>query len=232
MPRRSGGRSQMMQLSEFRDLIEIMPVSFQASTSKRSTWEKHLLENNKASEALRSILDAFGPKDMIILSRRDLLYLARKSSLERFVMATIVWGYTSGGRGKNVANLMSDLAELTGLLSEARDHEIADWKKHYEAVETIKGIGLSTYSKFLNFLSVKVDGDQALILDDRIIRVLSQDVWQELCVLRELSKNPVRSYPKYLKEMRRIANSLEVSAEALEFFLFEFGLNLKSQSTR
>jgi len=93
----------MMQLSEFRDLIEIMPVSFQASTSKRSTWEKHLLENNKASEALRSILDAFGPKDMIILSRRDLLYLARKSNLERFVMATIVWGYTSGGRGKNVA---------------------------------------------------------------------------------------------------------------------------------
>ena len=185
----------------------------------------------KASEALRSVLDEFGPKD-IVLSRRDLHDLAHKSSLEQFVMATIVWGYTSGGRGKNVANLMIDLTQLTGLLSEARDHEIADWEKHYEAVETIKGIGLSTYSKFLNFLSVKVDGDQALILDDRIIRVLSQDVWQELCVLRELSKNPVRSYPKYLKEMRRIANSLEVSAEALEFFLFEFGLNLKSQSTR
>src|SRR5437870_6491993 len=135
MRRRSGGHSQMMQLSEFRNLIEMMPVSYQASTSKLSTWEKHMCESNNASEALRSVLDAFGTKDKIILSRRDLRELAHKSNLEQFVMATIVWGYTSGGRGKNVANLMSDLAELTGLLSEARDHEIADWKRHYEAVE-------------------------------------------------------------------------------------------------
>ena len=232
MRKRSGGHSQMMQLSEFRNLIEIMPVSYQASASKCSTREKHLRESNKASEALRSVLGVFGTKDMIILSRRDLRDLAHKSNLEQFVMATIVWGYTSGGRGKNVANLMSDLAELTGLLSEARDHEIADWKKHYEAVERIKGIGLSTYSKFLNFLSVNVHGDQALILDDRIIRVLSQGVWQELGALRELSKNPVRSYPSYLIEMNSVADSLRVSPEALEFFLFEFGLNLKPQSSR
>jgi len=57
MRRRSGEHNQMMQLSEFRNLIEIMPVSYQASTSKCSTWEKHMLESNKASEALRFVLD-------------------------------------------------------------------------------------------------------------------------------------------------------------------------------
>ncbi len=48
----------MIQISEFRDLIAIMPVEYQASTSKRSTWEKHM-GSDKASDALRSVLMRF-----------------------------------------------------------------------------------------------------------------------------------------------------------------------------
>ena len=221
----------MIQLSQFRDLIAIMPVDYQASISKRSIWEKHMT-GSKAGRALRSVLDAFGTKDRVTLSRSDLRGLANKPDLERFVMATIVWGYTSGGRGKNVANIMSDLAELTELLSEARDHEIAGWKKHYEEVEEIKGIGLSTYSKFLNFLSVEVHGYAALILDDRIIRTASEGLWKDLAPLRGLSKaNAVRRYPCYLECMHSAANGLGVLPEAVEVFLFEFGLSLKPPST-
>lgn len=221
----------MIQLSEFRNLIAIMPVEWQASTSKCSTWNKHM-SGNKASEALRSVLDAFGTRDSVILSRSDLYELARKPDLAEFVMATIVWGYTSGGRGNNVADLMDHLDDLIQLLSEARTQQVAEWKPHYKKmVESTKGIGLSTYTKFLNFLKVKVHGHLALILDDRIIRVASQGAWKELARLRVLSKsNAVQSYPNYLMEMQQIANGLEVSPEALEFFLFEFGLTLKPRA--
>lgn len=116
----------MIQLSEFRNLIAIMPVEWQASTSKCSTWNKHM-SGNKASEALRSVLDAFGTRDSVILSRSDLYELARKPDLAEFVMATIVWGYTSGGRSNNVADLMDHLDDLIQLLSEARTQQVAEW---------------------------------------------------------------------------------------------------------
>jgi hypothetical protein len=145
-------------------------------------------------------------------------------------MATIVWGYTSGGRGKNIANLIKEFDELTELLSEIRTQTIPAWNIHYEKVKKIKGIGLSTYTKFLNFLSVEVQGHTALILDNRIIRVTRQGIWKELAPLELSNSNAVRCYPCYLKHMHSAANSLKVSPEALEFFLFEFGLSLKRPS--
>jgi hypothetical protein len=222
----------MMKLSKFRNLIANMPVQYQTSTSKRTTWEKHM-SGNRASDALRSVLDAFGTTGLVTLSRSDLRSLADEPDLAQFVMATIVWGYTSGGRGNNVKNLMCNLEHLTELLSEARTQTVTEWIDHYRKVRRIGGVGLSTYTKFLNFLSVKVHGYAALILDDRIIRVANQGIFKELDPLRGLSNsNRVSRYPNYLMEMHSVAKSLEVSSEALEFFLFEFGLNLKSSSSR
>ena len=187
--------------------------------------------NDKASDALAFVFDTFGTTDKVTLSRSDLRGLADEPNLARLVMATVVWGYTRGMRGNHVKNLINDLDALTQLLSQARAAPITDWKKHYLNVKTIGGVGPSTYTKFLNFLSVKVHGHSALILDDRIIQVASQGNWKELAPLRRLSNsNAVDLYPNYLVEMHSVANSLEVSPEALEFFLFEFGLNLKPLS--
>jgi len=96
-------------------------------------------------------------------------------------------------------------------------------------VTPIKGIGPSTYTKFLSFLSVQVQGHAALILDDRIIRVANEGIFEELRPLKNLShkKNADVSYPDYLRCIHDIASQLSVSPEQIEFFLFEFGLNLK-----
>jgi hypothetical protein len=158
----------------------------------------------------------------------DLRGFASKQDLTNFVMATIIWGYTSGMRGNHVRNLIRHLGPLTLLLAEARTQPVMDWSTHYEKVRPIAGIGLSTYTKFLNFLSVQVHGHAALILDDRIIRIANQSVFDELSPLRGLNNsNAARSYPSYLMCMHNVASSLDVAAEALEFFIFEFGLNLK-----
>ncbi len=134
-------------------------------------------------------------------------------------MATIVWGYTSGGRGKNVANLMSHLDDLTQLLFEIRTQPVAEWNSHYKKVKSIKGVGLSTYTKFLNFPSVEVQGHAALILDDRIIRVASQGTWKELARLHELSKSSAdRLYPRIWRKCTGLLIVLTSRRKPLNFF--------------
>lgn len=97
----------------------------------------------------------------------------------------------------------------------------------------MKGIGLSTYTKFLNFLPAQVHGYDALILDDTIIRIASQGVFERLAPLRDLKRlKAADSYPSYLKCMHRVATDLGVRAEVIEYFLFVFGLNLKSPSRK
>lgn len=195
-----------MELSQFRDLVANMPVSYQASTSKRSTWDPYRGASDAAGGALRSI---FRAGNEVTISRNDLRGLASKPDLAQFVMATIVWGYTSGMRGKNFPNLIPHLGTLTQLLAQARTQSVADWSTHYAKVKPIAGIGLSTYTKFLNFLSVQVHGHAALILDDRIIRIANQSVFDELAPLRGLNNtNAARSYPSYLMCMHSVASSL------------------------
>ncbi len=189
-----------MQLSQFRNLIAVMPVDYQASTSKRSTWEKHILERKRANEALLFVLDTFRTSDKVTLSRKDLRGLAKEQDLAHFVMATIVWGYTSGGRGNNVRNLIEQFNPLTRLLAEVRDQRIAEWNNHYEKVKRIKGLGLSTYTKFLNFLNVRVHGHAALILDRRIIQVATQNTFPEFTSLELSNSNNVDRYPSYLEQ--------------------------------
>jgi len=223
----------MMQLSEFKNLIANMPVPYQAFASQRTTWAPHIDGNDEAGNALRTI---FGNSVEVTLSRSDLRSLASKQDLAEFVMATIIWGYPGGMRGNHVKNLIGHLGTLMRLLATAKAQPIADWDQHYANVGPINGIGLSTYTKFLSFLSVQVQGHSALILDDRIIRVANQEIFEDLMQFRNLNyHNAAHSYPEYLQCLSEISTRISVSPEQIEFFLFEFGLNLKpppAQRTR
>lgn len=216
----------MMKLSQFRSLIANMPVAHQAFTSKWPIWASHENRNSIAGDALRAI---FGKSPEVTFSRSDLRSLASKPDLAQFVMATIIWGYPRGMRGNHLANIISHLSSLTQLLSDARAKPVTEWGTHYAKVRPIVGIGLSTFTKFLSFLSVQVQGHTALILDDRIIQVANKDIFEELAPLQKLnSYNAPHSYPQYLECIHRLAENLEVSPENIEFFLFEFGLHLKA----
>lgn len=219
-----------MRLSDFADLISHMPVSKQAFTSKRSTWSAHLQRRDVAGTALKSILDAYcKDSEDIFLSRGDLRDLAVRTDLAEFVIATIIWGYPRGMRGNNLSNLISRLKTLCGLLAHARSNPISDWSSHYERVRPIQGVGLSTYTKLLYFLSANVEGHEALILDQRIVEVAQQNLFEELTSIRGLtSANAAKRYPEYLKCMNDVASQLSLPPDKVEFFLFEFGLHLKS----
>jgi hypothetical protein len=154
-----------MRLADFADLIANMPVANQAFASKRSTWSTHMNDKDGARGTLQAVFDAYNmDSENIFLSRSDLHDLALKPHLAEFVMATIIWGYPRGMRGHNFKNVTSHLDVLCQLLSGARSRPIFDWISHYENVRPIHGIGLSTYTKLLHFLSATIEGHRALIL--------------------------------------------------------------------
>jgi hypothetical protein len=211
-----------------------MPVSNQAFASRRSTWSGHINGKDGAAAALQAVFDAYSvDSDNIFLSRSDLRDLALKPHLAELVMATIIWGYPRGMRGHNLRSMTSHVDALCQILSDVRSCPISEWISHYEIVRPIPGIGLSTYTKLLYFLSATIEGSEALILDQRIIDVAEQNLFEELASIRGLtSVNASRLYPRYLECMEDAASRLSLPPEKIEFFLFEFGLHLKPHNDR
>jgi hypothetical protein len=223
-----------MRFRDFRAVIANLPTPYQSATSEPEKWEPWISQNTRIGIALRSIFKDFGTKDgkQACISRSDLGRLGREPQLERFVMATILWGYESpaGMRGDNFSNFAPHLSVLTKLLHGARSTPISDWESHFAKVTPITGIGLSTFTKFLTFLSVKVHGYSALILDDQIVQVLQRghEVFVELNPLRNINdSNKHRMYPQYLGCIHQIATELRVPANNIELFLYKFGGDLK-----
>ncbi len=214
-----------MRLVDFVPLISNMPVGNQAFASKSSTWSPYDQGQDLAGAALRSV---FGGSNEVFLSRSDLRMLALKDELAEFIIATAIWAYPGGMRGHNFASLVYHLRDLSQLLKLARSEPISDWLSHYDRVKPIKGVGLSTYTKLLHFLSVEVQGHTAEILDQRIIDVARSKVFDELASLKDLRPdNAPQNYLEYLECLQNLGKQLSVPTENIEIFLFEFGLHLK-----
>ena len=215
-------------MQRFKNLINAMPENEQAFTSKKETWNKYLNEDTSVSKILKSL---FGDNDEVEISRYDLFNYAKQKDLNGFVVATLLWGYPSGMRGNHFSNITNEMESLIKVLNEAK-LGVKDWPLHYEKVKDIRGLGLSTYTKYLYFLGVKVKGYPALIFDDRIIRTMNKGLFTEFESLNKVkSHNAVGNYPAYLKNMDEVANKLGLKHGKLEMFLFEFGLNLKLINT-
>ena len=210
-----------MRLSDFTALIAQMPTRYQSFTAKRVTqnWLNILHREDRAGAAMCQL---FGEQESVELSRSDLRVFARQESLDCFVMATLLWGYPDGMRKTWASDISDNLLALTSLLNEARQG-IANWRPHFARADAIRGLGLSTYTKFLNFLSVNVSGHTALILDMRISDVAIAGEFEEFT-----GDYSSKTYPAYLETMHSITADLKVEAESLEFFLYEFGGNLKN----
>ncbi|MGB2640243.1 MAG: hypothetical protein WAN32_14940 [Candidatus Acidiferrum sp.] len=208
-----------------------MPLESQAFTAKRANWESHLAREGRAGKALAVI---FGASEKVTISRRDLRNYAAGSDLDKFAMATILWGYPRGMRGNHVSKIAERFETLVKhLTATARIRSVEDWPAQYREVDELSGVGLSTYTKFLTFLSIKIHSFSALILDERIVRIIGDRIFDELNVLGgKRPHNPQDWYPDYLSCLHELASSFGVSSEAIEFFLFEFGLNLKQPDVR
>jgi len=114
---------------------------------------------------------------------------------------------------------------INDILNCVSKNGISDWNLHYEEkIKPIKGLGPSTYTKFLYFMKASIEGQQALILDKQLIEVFKKNLFKEFNNLKSISESKqISMYVCYLKAMEKIG----IDLGKLELFLFMFGKNLK-----
>lgn len=208
-----------MNIQNYTQLIQSLPVADQAFIVKASNWQKALSDFH--------FQEIFNGADNICLSRKD---VQETNNLELFILKTILWGYPKGMRGKNFENIYRNLSALSTILN-VPDRAFLNADDLYELqneLHKIEGLGLSTYSKLLYFRDFKFDGVPALILDERLMRVFKNKVFEEFESLAKISQyNSIKMYKDYLHMMTTLSEELNASGEQIEQFLFIFGNHLK-----
>jgi hypothetical protein len=207
-----------LEIKTFKDLIYELKPNYHSFDIKRDNWEKR---------PFWSKFEKFFKKEKsITISRFDLRNSG--SNIEEYTLKTILWGYPTVGRGTNIEALLetNNFKKLINTLESYIENNI-ELDQLKKDINRIDGLGVSTMTKFIHFLNTSVDGFQSLILDKRIIDVISLDRFVELDSLSKISySNAINKYTEYLKLMDEISNSIEVDHEQLEMFLFMFGRNL------
>lgn len=206
-----------MRIIDFENLIREIPFRNQSCDIKKSNWE---CENQ-----IKLVEKIFDGNDLITINRFDLIN--SNWNIEEFIIKTLMWGYPTKGRGKNIDNLLlnENFKVLTERLENYRESEIT--------IESIKqdlkipGLGLSTLTKFAHFLKARIDGFKTVIIDNQIIEAISTGRFAEFNSLKGIRyDNAVRKYVDYIKLIAKLSIETNSEPDQIEMFLFTFGRNL------
>lgn len=204
-----------MKISKFKAFIREFPYLNQSFDIKKKNWKiKHLQQK---------IDKIFGENDAVTLNRFELKN--SKNNLESFIFKTLMWGYPTKGRGKNIENILEkgNLEKLIKILENYQDQEITIEQLKSD-IKSVSGLGLSTMTKFTQFLNTTIDGNKAVIIDNQIIEVINTERFEEFNHLKGISYgNALKNYQEYLNTVNKLSNNINVEPEQIEIFLFMFG---------
>lgn len=204
-----------MRLIEFKNLINELPFNHQSFDIKRKNWLIHTRE--------KELNNIFKDSDSININRFDLIN--SKENITEFILKTLMWGYPTKGRGLNLINLLEDenFSQLKNILVKYRNQDITISQLKYD-IKSIKGLGLSTITKFTHFLNTTIEGRKAVILDLQIIEAINTGRFEEFDSLKGISyQNALNKYLNYIKIVSELSEKLKVKPDQIEMFLFTFG---------
>lgn len=214
-----------MTLSAYSNLIRCLPYLDQAFETKKTTWQREC----RISEQFSQYCDVIFEIGAVKLSRRD-CFASVEQSFDEALYSIIFWGYPRNMRGNSFSNILKSLPMIRDALSVRRDLNEAEFQVLCRNLNGT-GLGLSTLSKLLYFFNFSFNGYPCLILDRRIIKVFENELFDELKQLSKINDfNKVNEYASYLEIMQNTALLNDYKADQLEFFLFHFGNNLKSEN--
>ena len=209
-----------VSIFEYKDFIRSFPYKKQSFLIERKNWGEITFQH------LEKIFSTYGNGEMVRLNRETLF--EDTESTEEFIFKVLLWGYPTRGRGNNMEKLLEkeNLEELKITLEKYKNNNVST-EELVEDVSKIKGLGISTVSKFLYFLNAKIDGFKALILDDQILNVINRKRISELNQLSSLKREQaLKKYSRYLEKMSELSKELECEPDQIEIFLFSFGKNV------
>ena len=195
-----------------RDLIRAIPVSSHSVEVSAETWRQPCAATGCSTQ----FEAVFRGQPNVRICRG---WLRTASDLPPDVMcfAILLWGYPDGAR--NQLHLRW-LAQLRNIASEATAKG-RPWREYYQHLQDLGGIGISTATKLACFTGQSFAMRPALILDQRILKVLASGRWPELAALQGIKyANAPAAYELYLQSLGELAEAGGFTPEQLEFFLF------------
>lgn len=183
-------------------------------------------QNWKVESQQKNIDQIFNGKEIITLNRFDLE--TSNQNTTDFILKTLMWGYPTKGRGKNIDNLLSNnsFKNLTQILNSYRNKDISidQFKRD---IKYTSGLGLSTMSKFTNFLNTTINGNKAVILDLQIINAINRGTFEEFNSLQKITYvNALNKYEKYITIIEELAEKTNAKPDQIENFIFLFGRSI------
>jgi hypothetical protein len=220
-----------MNLENYKGLISNLPVRQQSCSTKRSTWKTAETEivwladlNNKLFENQKTLN----------ISQQDIFN--SRGIIRELILRTFYWGYPNGMRGNHFVNILQNIQILETTLNELKRRENLTSEYFDEVIgmfKKIPGIQLSTYSKLLYFLGIKINGNPCVILDQRLISVLASKAFDDFSSLSGITyNNAQKNYCDFLNLVNQKSIELGTQSENIEQFLFIFGNYLKDDKIK
>jgi len=138
-----------------------------------------------------------------------------------------LWGYPTGGRGNNIEYILVKAEELIPILSSVSGKNLTKTESN-EVIEkfgSIRGLGISTWSKILYFFNVSIDSRKCQIYDQKIVDSLNKKQFDELDTKKW--KQDINHYYQFIELVDNLAKDMCVLPEQVELFLFYYNLYYK-----
>lgn len=219
-----------MRVLDYRKLIRELPCQNQGFEIYKKNWLVESIEE-QINEIFKNS-DKSNKDKKITINRFDIEN--SKNNLPIFILKTLMWGYPTKGRGKNIDKLLArdSLTNLISKLQNYSDREISIDRLKSD-IKEIDGLGLSTMTKFTNFLNTTINGNKAVILDLQIISAINRGVFEEFKNLEKINyDNAIKYYPEYLSIIGTISKKINSTPDQIENFLFLFGRSLSEIKTQ
>lgn len=238
----------MSSIKKYEEIVKSIPVRNHSVIVRKENWIKNdslhtrLTKNNQFQnnndDLLNTLKTIFKNEQngQIEISREDIF---KEEDLEKKLIMVLLWGYPTGGRGNNIADILYSRNELIPRISDfIENHEkminSKDFKnlfytqnKNGEKREKIKGIGLSTMSKILYFFEIKIDNNPCLIYDSQIHLSLQRNQIDEFYDYPW--KKNYASFFHYLEVINKCSEEIKTEPDALELFLFLYNTHFNFQ---
>ena len=200
------------------------------------TWKKHFTGNEVVLQDL-AYIHGICPS---IITRNDIEQFVNAAQngtcgIRIPFLATMIWGWGNGWRGRHNVELSYSDNRLDGSLKKA--FELIQANKLQEAYDTfrVKGCGPAFFTKFFYFIGRALDiRPLPLILDTQVAKYLElmciQEGWR-LDDFVKVNRNEgnriistgrnVKGYLRYVHSMNSWANQLGCNADDIELFMYK-----------
>lgn len=199
------------------------PLTDQPSVKIR----RHSLTNIPGNNVDGLLTLFFGTEDNRQLSRPEVLALSHSSNVELFALSVLFWGFPTNQKGicNKAFQNWDTLLDWIRVLRRNRSKTLQQFEEMIPMMHRgMRGLGISTLSKYLYFTGCSINGYPCLILDNQVAKGIDNLIGNEFNDLRMAVCNNhhryYRNYPSYLEAMHNLSLNIGVPAQNLEYVLW------------